>query len=103
VLTEYPLRSIIDNPEATRQITKWAAELNPYDIKYEPTVAINGQVVAYFIAEFTLGALTQSDPREGCFLNVDGASNCKGQASGSSSPPLRIPSSNNPSYSASLP
>jgi len=30
VLTEYPLRSIVENLEATRRITKWASELRSY-------------------------------------------------------------------------
>ena len=56
VLIEHPLRSIIENPEATGRIVKWGAELNPYDIKYEPRTAIKGQVLADFITEFTPGA-----------------------------------------------
>ena len=78
VLTEYPLRSIIENSEAIGRIAKWAAELNPYNIKYEPRTAIKGQVLADFIAEFTPGALTHDDALEGWILNVDGASNSKG-------------------------
>ena len=52
-------------------------ELNPYGIKYEPRTAIKGQVLADFIAEFTLGVPTQSDSWEGWILNVDGALNYK--------------------------
>ena len=53
VLTEHPLRSIIENPEATGRILKWALELRPYGLKYEPRTTIKGQVLADFIADFT--------------------------------------------------
>ena len=33
----------------------WAIELSEFDIQYRPRTAIKGQVVADFIAEFTLG------------------------------------------------
>jgi len=82
VLTEHHLRSIIENPEANWQIAKWAVELNPYGIKYEPRTVIKGRVLAHFVAEFTQGALTQSDSREGWILNIDGASNNMGHALG---------------------
>jgi len=62
---EHPLWSIIEGPKATRWIAKWEGELNPYGIKYEPRTSIKGQVLADFIGEFTLGALTQSDSSEG--------------------------------------
>ena len=31
ILTEYPLRSIMKNPEATGRISKWASESGPTD------------------------------------------------------------------------
>ena len=33
----------------------WAVELSEFDIQYHPRTAIKGQVVADFIAKFTLG------------------------------------------------
>ena len=77
---EYPLWSIIENLEATGRITKWAAELNPYCVKYEPRAEIKGQVLTDFIAEFIPRAPIQSDSRDGWILNVDRASNNRGQA-----------------------
>jgi len=52
-------------------------KLKPYDIKYEPRIAIKGQVLTNFIVEFTSGAPAQSDLLEGRTLNADGASNSK--------------------------
>ena len=31
----------------------WAIELSEFDIQYSPQTVIKGQVVAYFIAEYT--------------------------------------------------
>ena len=49
-------------------------------------MTVKGQVLADFIADFTPGATEQADLLEGWILNVDEASNSKGQASGLSSP-----------------
>ena len=35
VLAEHPLRTIMENPEVTRKISKWASELRLYRLKYE--------------------------------------------------------------------
>ena len=45
VLTEHPLRSVVENleenPEATGRISKWSLEIRPYGLRYEPRTAIN--------------------------------------------------------------
>jgi len=53
VLTEHPLRSIVENPKVTGRISKWASELRSYRLKYEPRTVIKGHVLANFIADFT--------------------------------------------------
>jgi len=53
VLTEHPLRSIMENPEAIRRISKWASELRSYGLRYESRTTIKDQVLADFIADFT--------------------------------------------------
>ena len=75
---EHPLKSIVENSQAIRQITKWVTELKPYDIKYEPRTTIKRQVMVDFIIEFTPEVSVQSDHLEGWTLNVEGASNNKG-------------------------
>ena len=40
VLTEHPLRNIIENSEATGRILKWASKLRPYGLRYEPKTTI---------------------------------------------------------------
>ena len=53
VLTDKPLRRAMSNPDATRQLALWAIELNEYNIQFRLRIAIKGQVIADFIAEFT--------------------------------------------------
>jgi len=77
VLTEHPLKSIVENPQAARRIAKQATELKPYCIKFEPRMTVKGQDISDFIAEFTPAASLQSDLLEGWILNVDGALNNK--------------------------
>ena len=48
-----PLRRTMSSPEAAGQMALLAVELNEFDIQYRPRIAIKGQVVADFIAEFT--------------------------------------------------
>ena len=78
MLTEHPLKNIVENPHAPGRIAKWAMELKSYSIRYELRTVIKWQVLADFIVKFTPGAPAQSDLREGWVVNVDGASNNKG-------------------------
>ena len=55
VLIDKSLRKAISSPEAAGRMALWAMELSEFDIRYCPRTAIKGQVVADFIAEFTLG------------------------------------------------
>ncbi|XP_059670857.1 uncharacterized protein LOC132316394 [Cornus florida] len=52
VLTNYPIQGILSKPDLSRRITKWAIELNSYDITYEPKVSHKGQIVADFLLEY---------------------------------------------------
>ena len=55
ILTDKPLRKAMSNPEAAERMALWAVELSEFDIRYRPRTARKGQVMADFIAEFTLG------------------------------------------------
>ena len=55
VLTEHPLRSVEENPKATRRISKWASELRSYGLRYKPRTMTKGQVLADFTTDFTPG------------------------------------------------
>ena len=43
----------MSNPEMARRMALWAIELSEFNVQYHLRIAIKGQVVADFIAEFT--------------------------------------------------
>ena len=43
----------MSNPDAAGRLALWAIELSEFNIQYCPRIAIKGQVVVDFIAEFT--------------------------------------------------
>ena len=53
VPTEYPMKQILHKPETSGRLIKWAIELSEFDIRYKPRAAVKGQILAYFIMEFT--------------------------------------------------
>ena len=42
VPTSHPLRQVLQNPEVSGRLTKWAIELREFDIKFMPRTTING-------------------------------------------------------------
>lgn len=48
-----PLSEIICNREATGRIAKWAIEMGPYHITYEPRNAIKSQALVEFVNDWT--------------------------------------------------
>ena len=54
ILTDKPLRKAMSSPEVVGRMALWVVELSEFDIQYQLRMAIKGQVVADFIAEFTL-------------------------------------------------
>jgi ribonuclease HI len=56
VPSSQPLKDIMRNREAIGRIGKWATELNKFSIDYVHRSSIQSQALAYFIADWTLGA-----------------------------------------------
>ena len=54
VLTNKPLCRAMSSLETARWMALWVVKLSEFDILYQPCTTIKGQVVADFIAEFTL-------------------------------------------------
>ena len=75
VLTDRPLRRAMSNPDATRRLALWAIELNKFDIRYCPRIAIKGQVVANFITEFTHDEDKGAEEPSHWNVHMDGSSN----------------------------
>ena len=51
ILTNQPLRRILHKTDLCRRMLKWAIELSEYEIKYQPRLAMKGQVMVDFIVE----------------------------------------------------
>jgi hypothetical protein len=56
VVSKYPFKQVIQNPETEGRIAKWALELMRQNIIYTPRSAIQSQVLTDFVAEWTVGA-----------------------------------------------
>ncbi|XP_024190564.1 uncharacterized protein LOC112194575 [Rosa chinensis] len=92
VFTNHPLRQVLQKPETSGRLIKWAIELGEFDIKYQPQTAIKGQAAADFISESIPSQnpplespepLAPDTPPPGTWrLYVDGASNKKTSRAG---------------------
>jgi hypothetical protein len=51
VVTSYPLRVILHNPNTTGNIAKWVAELAEFELDFVPRHAVKSQVLADFIVD----------------------------------------------------
>ena len=60
VLTEYPMKQILNKPETSRRLMKWAIELSEFDIRYKSRIVVKGQILADFIIEFTPAQSTEA-------------------------------------------
>ena len=52
VLTQLPLRSLLQSADYTGRIAKWGTILGAFNIKYTPRTSIKGQVLTNLVAEF---------------------------------------------------
>ncbi|XP_071901097.1 uncharacterized protein [Coffea arabica] len=92
--TDQPLRQVLSRPEASGRLTKWAIELEEYDLSYESRTAIKTQALADFLAEFTFDEVNKVTPAttqvttpsivkpQRWTLHVDGSSNSEGSGAG---------------------
>jgi hypothetical protein len=53
VVTSYPMKTMLHNPNETRNIAKWAAELAEFGLDFIPCHAIKSQVLADFVEDWT--------------------------------------------------
>jgi hypothetical protein len=53
VVTDFPLRDILHNKDATERISKWVVELGALNIDFTPCRAIKYQTLADFVAKWT--------------------------------------------------
>ncbi|KAL5549382.1 hypothetical protein UlMin_004613 [Ulmus minor] len=79
ILTKFPLKQVFQKPEASGRLAKWSIELGEFDIQFKLQIAIKGQALADFIAEFTYTPemsekLTTQTQNSQWKLYVDGSS-----------------------------
>ena len=64
VPSQYPLGEILRGKEVTGRLSKWAAELSPFDLHFVARTAIKSQVLADFVAEWTPVLVPNPEPTE---------------------------------------
>ncbi|GMH09059.1 hypothetical protein Nepgr_010899 [Nepenthes gracilis] len=62
VLTDQPLKGILQKLDTSGRLVKWAIELGEFDIEYKPRPSIKGQVLADFLVETSFS--TQNNEAE---------------------------------------
>jgi ribonuclease HI len=74
VVSSFPLREIIRNPDAAGRIAKWSVELMGETLAYAPCKAIKSQILADFVAEWTETQLPPPQIQAECWtLYFDGS------------------------------
>ncbi|GKC04051.1 reverse transcriptase domain-containing protein, partial [Tanacetum coccineum] len=88
VITDQPIKQILNKPEASGRLAKYSVELEAYNITYTSRNAIKGQILADFLNEVPVGTehteicITDEDDPEEWILYTDGASSLKGSGAG---------------------
>ncbi|XP_022845323.1 uncharacterized protein LOC111368325 [Olea europaea var. sylvestris] len=82
----YPLKHILQKPDISRRLLKWAIELGEFDIEFKPCPSIKAQALADFIAKLTprpRGPDVSSSLTTGVWkIFIEGASNSSGSSTG---------------------
>jgi len=63
VITDLPIRKVLEKPDIASPIVHWAMELSEFDIQYEPRGSIKGEVYADFSEELSSDDI-QLDPND---------------------------------------
>ncbi|XP_022852274.1 uncharacterized protein LOC111373911 [Olea europaea var. sylvestris] len=78
ILTNFPLRQVMQKTDVSGRLLKWAIELSEFDLTFRPRHAIKGQALADFMVEFTkapeMEALMEPAEPPAWKLFVDGSS-----------------------------
>ncbi|GJT13294.1 reverse transcriptase domain-containing protein [Tanacetum coccineum] len=89
VITDQPIKQILNKLEVSGKLAKYAVELGAYNITYVPRNAVKGQVLVDFINDILVGtkhleicSLTDDENSEEWTLYTDGASSLKGVGAG---------------------
>jgi ribonuclease HI len=80
VLTEHPLRKVMQKLDLSGRLANRAIELGQFDLEFVPRNAIKGQVLADFLAELT--NLLEAEEERIWIIYVDGSSTKKSGGAG---------------------
>nr|ABA97615.1 retrotransposon protein, putative, unclassified [Oryza sativa Japonica Group] len=64
VPSQYPLGEILRGKEISGRLSKWAAELSPFDLHFVARTAVKSQVLTDFVAEWTPVFASEPEPVE---------------------------------------
>jgi hypothetical protein len=53
VLIEHPLKKILQRPDISGRMVNWVIEIGEFNINFLPRMAINGQALVDFLADFS--------------------------------------------------
>jgi len=82
VMTDLPIRKVLQKPEVVGRMVQWAIELSEFDVQYEPRGPIKGQVYVDFVVELSSAATHQEGAGFRWVLSVHGSSNQQGSGAG---------------------
>ena len=67
VLTDLPLRSVLQSPDTSGRMMKYALELSGYAVQFQPRDAQKAQFLADFFVEYT-GSQEEEDKEKSVWL-----------------------------------
>ncbi|XP_059446530.1 uncharacterized protein LOC132178090 [Corylus avellana] len=83
VLTEYPLKKVLQKLDLSGRLASWAIEIREFDIDFVPRNAIMGQALIDFLAEFTNLLEIKAWPKDETWvIYVDGSCTRKNGGAG---------------------
>jgi len=82
VMTDLPIRKVLQKPDVARRMVRWAVELSEFDVQYEPRGTIKGQVDAHFVIELSSADTHHEESNFRWVLSIDGSSNQQGSEAG---------------------
>jgi len=78
VLTEYPLKKVLQKLDLSGRLVNWVVELGQFDIEFHPRTAIKVQALADFFLEFCNVPESRDPGRAPTWIvYVDGSSQCQ--------------------------
>ena len=75
VMTDLPIRKVLQKPDVAGRMVHWMIELSEFDVQYEQKGHIKGLVYADFVVELSSAVAHQEEANFRWVLYVDGSSN----------------------------